>query len=148
MSQLLLFFINIAVAVDKPITTGGPGTTVKITNPLLDIKTVQELLKRVANYMFGFGVAISVIMVLYGAFQILLAGRSGGSGGYQKGIDTIKYAALGLAIMMLAYGFASLVANILGIRSGGGANQAVPTESRGYVPQSTKFGDKMAPADF
>ncbi len=124
MDQILLFFIKIANAAD-PLITGGGSAPVEITNPLV-VNTVQELLKRVANYMFGFGVAISVIMVLYGAFQILTAGKGGS---FQKGIDTIKYAALGLAIMMLAYGFASLIANILGLQSESGPNPTVPTES-------------------
>jgi|GEM_PF-2262428 len=124
MDQILLFLIKIANATSH-ITTGGGPAPVVITNPLI-VDTIQELLKRVANYMFGFGVAISVIMVLYGAFQILTAGKGGS---YQKGIDTIKYAALGLAIMMLAYGFASLIANILGLKSEGGANPPVPREN-------------------
>ncbi|MDO8584530.1 MAG: hypothetical protein Q7R85_00185 [bacterium] len=84
---------------------------ITIANPL-GYNTISDLICGIAAALAVIAGAIAVIMVLYGAFQILTAG--GEPKKFEEGRHTIIYAAIGLAVVLLASGIVSLVGNILG----------------------------------
>lgn len=96
-----------------------------VPNPL-GVKTVTELLGAIGGYFYGLAGAVASIMVLWGAFQILTA--AGNSQKLTDGKNTVLYAAIGLAIVILAGGIKSLVTGIL---SGG---QSSSSYSQPYAP--------------
>lgn len=111
------------------------ANAITITNPLVGYNTVSELICGIAGALAVIAGAIAVIMVLYGAFQILTAG--GEPKKFEEGKHTIIYAAIGLAVVLLAGGIVSLVGNILGdagiqvgIFSCGGGSASVPVQRR------------------
>lgn len=98
-------------------TTGGgiaPGSNITIQNPL-KVGTVPELLDAIANFLFIVSIPLVTIMILLGAFQLLTA--AGNEDRIKRGRRTITWAIVGLAVILIAGGIATLVANILGGRS-------------------------------
>ncbi|GEM_PF-1906092 len=84
---------------------------ITIANPL-GYNTISDLICGIAAALAVIAGAVAVVMVLYGAFQILTAG--GEPKKFEEGKHTIVYAAIGLAVVLLAGGIVSLVGNILG----------------------------------
>lgn len=105
----------------------GAASGFSIQNPL-KYGTVSALIKGISGYLIGFGASVATLMVLWGAFQILTAG--GDAKGYEKGKDTVMYAAIGLGILLLAGGIGSLVSDLLG---GGTGSGSAPTGGA-YTP--------------
>lgn len=95
-----LFFINVARAVSIPNPLGPQN------------QTVADIIKAVTGAFQIFAGGVATVMVLWGAFKILTAG--GDPKKYEAGKHTIIYAAIGLAIVFLAGGVVTLVADILG----------------------------------
>jgi hypothetical protein len=87
------------------------GTGAEVPNPL-GVKTFQELVERIAWYLFQIGIPIAVIMILYAAFLYMTA--AGSQEKVSKAHKALTYALVGLAILFLAYGLASLIAELLG----------------------------------
>lgn len=82
-----------------------------IPNPLR-YGTVPELIQAIVGAFQILAGGVATVMVLWGAFKILTAG--GEPKKFEEGKHTIVYAAIGLAIVFLAGGVVSLVANLLG----------------------------------
>lgn len=90
-------------------SAGGGG--VSIPNPI-GAGTFQELVERIARYLFEIGIPIAVIMILYAAFLYMTAG--GSEEKISKAHKALTYAIVGLAILFLAWGITSLVKELLG----------------------------------
>lgn len=120
------FLINIAHAIT-------------IDNPLGANTTVADVINRIAGYMYGVAAALSTIMVLIGAFQILTA--AGDAVKYKKGKDTIVYTVIGLAIILLAGGVVSLVSGILGTNTNSGIGGSVGGEVGASGSIGSPFGN-------
>ena len=101
----------------------------EVKNPL-GVTTITALLDAIGGYFYGLAAAVATIMILYGAFLILTAGSD--STKVQDGKNAIFYAAMGLAIVVLASGLKSLVVGILG---GGKVNQ--PDIQDNFYPKGT-----------
>ncbi len=72
-----------------------------------------EVLSRVRNFLFAIlGVAI-VLMLLYAAYEFITA--SGNETKISKGRDMVKYALIGVVIMLLAGGIFGIVQGVLGV---------------------------------
>lgn len=89
--------------------TGGP--VINLPNPLAcdDIPCVGE---KIVSGLFFIVTPIVVIMVLIGAFQILTAG--GSPERVTKGRNTIFYAVVGYAIVLVAQGLVFIIREVLG----------------------------------
>lgn len=107
--------------IDGNVPTGGNGdgkntdtatdTAVAITNPLR-FDDVGSLIKAVGGFLFGLASALLTVMILWGAFQLMTSG--GNADRIKTGRSTITWAAIGFAVVLVAGGVGSLVADILG----------------------------------
>jgi hypothetical protein len=79
---------------------------------------VVGVICNVASAMFWILIALSTVMVLYGAFVYLTAGADAEK--VKTAHKTITYAAVGIVVALLAKGFPSIVASIVGGNISGG----------------------------
>ncbi len=94
-------------------TTGGSGGggTISLPNPI-GVESFTELIYRIIDFLaFTIGPAAVTLMILIGAFQILMAG--GNPEKVTMGRKTITYAVIGFAILLLADGIIYIIVNIL-----------------------------------
>lgn len=98
-----LFLNNKVLAAD----IGG----VTLTNPLGSNKSIEDIIKGIANYAITLAGVIVVIMIIIGAFQILTAG--GDPEKVKKGRHTILWSVVGFAIVLSAYGIAAIIEKLL-----------------------------------
>lgn len=82
-----------------------------LPNPL-KIKTVEDLLKGISNFLLQISVPIATLMIVYGAFQILTA--AGNPDKFSSGKKTILYAVIGLAIILLFKVITALIGKLIG----------------------------------
>lgn len=94
---------------------GGGGTdggSITITNPLSPCVAIDCVIWKIYWALIGLAAPIITIMVLIGAFQILTA--AGNPEKVTKGRNTILYAAIGGAIVLLASSVSYIVRSVLG----------------------------------
>ena len=88
-----------------PVTKNLDITSVSFEGPFKG-ETIESVLTRLAGYAVVVGASVAVIMVLYGAFQILTS--RGDIAKLKAGRSTIIYALGGLVVVILAKGLVSL----------------------------------------
>lgn len=100
----LLFFVimaNIAMAegieIPNPLGSGG--------------KDIPTLIGTIANWLLGIGTVISTIIVLWAALLFMTSG--GSKDRVTQARQTLWYAVIGLAILLLADGVSLLIQNFL-----------------------------------
>lgn len=96
--NFLLIYVARAITINNPL---GPQN-----------QTVADIIRSVVGAFQILAGGVATVMVLWGAFKILTAG--GEPKKFEEGKHTIIYAAVGLAIVFLAGGVVSLVADLLG----------------------------------
>ncbi len=84
--------------------------------PLATGKDLSRILCNVIAWMIYFLFAVAIIMVVLAAFQYVTAGDD--TEKTTKARKTLTYAAIGIAVALIAYGFPPLVANLLGTSAG------------------------------
>jgi hypothetical protein len=83
-----------------------------LTDPLGGGETFTTVATAIAGFLFwDVAAPLSVIMVLVGAFQLITS--AGDPEKVSQGKKTITYAAIGLAIALVAGGLATLIQNIV-----------------------------------
>jgi uncharacterized membrane protein len=88
--------------------------TIKLTDPLGGKETFPSVAVAVAGFLFwDIAVPLSVIMVLVGAFKLITS--SGDPEKVSEGRKTILYAAVGLAVALVAGGIVSIIKSLLGV---------------------------------
>lgn len=103
-----ILFINEALGETKSGgITGGGG----IYNPL-GTESFTELLKKIIGYLIKIGAPILVIMAIYGGFLILTAGDNPDK--VKGGKNTILWAVVGYAIILVSWGFIYIIGEVLG----------------------------------
>lgn len=85
---------------------------VTLDNPLKNSDTFEKILCNVGNWLIGIAAPIAVFMVLIGAFQIMTSG--GEPEKLNKGKKTILWTVVGYGILLIGWGIAEVIANILG----------------------------------
>jgi hypothetical protein len=104
-SSLLIFGVTYANAQSQSIT---------LTDPLGGKETFTSVAVAVAGFLFwDVAVPLSVIMVLVGAFQLITS--SGDPEKVSQGRKTILWAAVGLAIALVAGGIVTIIKSLLGV---------------------------------
>ncbi len=93
-----------------------PGETkifkFEIPNPLKGGATdLGGLVKIIAQWLFNLAIPIAVIMIIYAGVLFLTA--RGNTTTIQKAKDVLKYAVIGLAIILIGSGFVTLIQSIL-----------------------------------
>ncbi len=107
---LLGWILNIKLAfADGGATVNNSGQT--LPNPLGEGTTITGLITRIAGYLFGISLSVAVIMILYGAFQMLTS--AGDPKKFQDGKKTIIYALIGVGVVVIAGGLPVLIGNLL-----------------------------------
>jgi flagellar biosynthesis protein FlhB len=81
-----------------------------ITAPITDEQDLKDLLCNVIAWFFWIIIVISVIMVLVAAFDYVTAGDD--TEKTSRGRRRLTYAAVGIAVALLAAGFPAIVASI------------------------------------
>ncbi len=98
----------------------GPGSQplkviFGLENPLKgDIKNIPDLLKLIGQFIFNLGIPVAVIIIIYAGFLMLTSG--GNPTQYGRGLTALKYAVLGLAVILIGTGFVSLIKSILSVK--------------------------------
>ncbi|MBI3046276.1 MAG: hypothetical protein HYY86_01890 [Candidatus Harrisonbacteria bacterium] len=93
--------------------SGGSGIQpIRLPNPL-QANTFQELIGRVVNFLLAIGAPILVLMIIIGAFQIMTG--AGNPENITKGRQTITYAIIGYALLLLSKGITLIIEQLLGV---------------------------------
>jgi len=98
----IVLVFGICVLVTLPVfaqTTGAGGGKITVTSPL-GTKGIEDTAKAITSALVTLAIPIVGIMIIYGAFQIMTAG--GDPKKFADGRNTILYAVVGLAIVLLA----------------------------------------------
>jgi hypothetical protein len=112
-SFLLLGVPALAKATQNDGTKGAFRPGEGLPNPL-KFKTVEDLLDGIADFLLTISIPVATIMIIYGAFQILTA--AGDPEKFKTGKQTILYAVIGLAIILLFKVIMALIKNLLGVQ--------------------------------
>ena len=97
------------------VTTGGTSRgPVSLPNPL-GVTSISALLERIVQYLSLYiAPPIVTLMIFWGAFQILTA--AGNPEKITQGRKTITYAVIGYVIILIGWGFVSIIKEVLGVR--------------------------------
>ena len=129
-----------------PTPSGTPGTSVapgqpisynfSIDNPLGGSSDLMGLIRAISQWIFNISIPVAVIFIIYGGLQFLLAGANPAMAA--RGKQTLKYATLGLAVVLIGYGFVTLIESI--IKLGGSdtpSSSVTPRTSTSTAPAAS-----------
>lgn len=85
----------------------------QLPNPL-GVNTIPELVDKVINLLIILAAPVVTVMVLLGAFHIIMAG--GNAERARTGGRIIMWAAVGFGILLLASGVTAIIESLLGVR--------------------------------
>lgn len=92
-----------------------PAGTKCLPNPLNTSSTVFDLVQKVINWLaFTIGPILVTVMVIVGAFQMLLA--KGDPKAFDTGKKTVLYTIIGYAILLLGSVLTSIVTDFLKVK--------------------------------
>lgn len=94
----------------------GGGTTTQnfnLPNPI-GINTFEELVNVIGTWIFNLAIPIAVIIIIYAGVLMLTSG--GDPGRFKKGAEALKWAVIGLAVVLIGKGFVSLIKSILSLK--------------------------------
>jgi hypothetical protein len=95
--------------------SGKATDSVKLTNPLTGNKTsksIPELLGQIISYAMGIIGSLALFMFIYGGITWMLSG--GNAEQVTKGKNIIIWAALGIALIFMAYALVRFVISAIG----------------------------------
>ena len=105
--------ITIGLVLGAPLAFAqiSASNPVTLTNPL-SCQNLSCVANNVAGFLQYLALAIAVIMVLVGAFQMITAG--GDPEKFSKGRKTLLYTAVGVVVVIIAGGFVQIIQSLLG----------------------------------
>ena len=120
-SIIVAFFIifggNLAIAQQGGNVTQGdcPAGTKCLPNPLNTTNTIFDLVKKVIDWLINsLAPIVATVMVIIGAFQMLLA--KGDPKQFDTGKKTVLYTVLGYAILLLGWSLTAIVGDFLNVK--------------------------------
>lgn len=108
-----LFFLFLNVQFPLAATIGGEtgsGGAIDLPNPI-GSKSIIDILNKVLNYLIYISVPFLALFILIGGFQILFA--RGSAEKVKAGRQTIQWAVVGFAIILVSKGVALILLQIL-----------------------------------
>jgi hypothetical protein len=96
---------------------GAPVTTqyvFNLPNPI-GVMTFQDLVNIIGKWIFNLAIPIAVIIIIWAGVLMLTSG--GDPSRFKKGSEALKYAFIGLAIVLIGKGFVTLIKSILDLRN-------------------------------
>ncbi len=99
--------------IQSPVTGKTGGTQIiSLPNPLGTVKTIPELIGRIVDWLiFIASIAILPFMIIWGAYQLLMAG--GNPENVTKGRHTITWAVIGYALLLISKGIEFIIRDVL-----------------------------------
>jgi len=92
-----------------PLTTLG----VQIPNPLGDIDSIPKLVAALIEFIRMVALALAPLVFIFAGFKYFTAG--GNPDQVKQATNLVKWALIGLAIILIAEGIAKVIADVLGI---------------------------------
>ncbi len=92
-------------------TTGGQ--TISLPNPLAGTNTFTDLLRKIVDWMITIGAPIATVMIIVGAFQMVFA--QGDPKRFEAGKNTILYTVIGYGIILIGWGFVTIIQDVLSL---------------------------------
>ena len=97
------------------VSPGGTGSqSFEIPNPI-GVDNFQDLVNIIGRWIFNLAIPIAVIIIIYAGVLMLTSG--GEPKRFQQGTQALKYAVIGLAVVLIGKGFVSLIKSILSLRN-------------------------------
>ncbi len=87
---------------------------VDLVNPI-GVDNFQDLINVIGGWIFNLAIPIAVIIIIYAGVLMLTARDNPGQ--FKKGTEALKYAVIGLAVILIGKGFVSLVKSILDLKN-------------------------------
>ena len=87
------------------------GSGYKIPNPLSPTNDIPTLLEHIISFLFTLSLILGPVFIVIGALYLLISG--GDINKVQRGKNIILYTVIGMAIIILAKVFVSLIKNII-----------------------------------
>lgn len=100
----------------NPDPQGGSGNnpkTISLPNPLSGADTFSELLKKIVDWLIAIGTPLATLMIIVGALQMVFA--QGDPEKFAKGKKTILYTAIGYGIILIGWGFVTIIQDVLSL---------------------------------
>jgi len=91
---------------------GSGQPPISIKNPL-QAENFSELINKIANWLLVLGAPVLTLMIIIGAFQILSA--AGNPEKVKTGRQTITWAIVGYALLLISTGITALIKNVLSV---------------------------------
>lgn len=120
MNTLLYYFIKLTHAAEPDATFGTSpadatmgtqsGGAVEFKSGL-EATNIVDFAGKLANLAFVIIMSLAVLVVLYGAFQMMTSG--GNPGKFEQGKKTVIYAAIGVAVATLSKVIVGLLYNLI-----------------------------------
>lgn len=114
MSKKLGYILAVFILIIGPVLAfAANNTSAKVTliNPL-GCNTFQLCVCQIAGALFIIAVPIAILMVVYGAFQMVTS--TGDPDKFSTARKTIMYAIVGLAVILVSRGIIIVVYDVLG----------------------------------
>jgi hypothetical protein len=87
------------------------ATTINIENPI-NATSFEALVNNLINFIFYIALALTPLMIIFGAFFLLTAGEDPKR--VETGKNIILYTLIGFTIILLAKGLVALIKGIMG----------------------------------
>lgn len=108
-SVAALVFLSLS-PVAHAFTTPGSGQSPTPPAPVTDAADLSELLCSIVGWFFWIVIVISIIMILFSAYTYVTARDDQEK--TSKARKTLTYAAVGIAVALIAGGFPTLIASV------------------------------------
>lgn len=118
--NLLIFFLFFGI-----MAISAHAAVIEIPNPLgTGGSDIPTLIGTIANWLLGIGTVLATIVVLWAAFLFMTSG--GNAARVTQARQTLLYAIIGLAVLLLADGVSLLIQNFLSGNFGNSGNIDIP----------------------
>lgn len=110
---VVLLLVTLFASSGMLVQARDPGVpAIGIPNPLGDVRDIGGVLERIASFLFIIATPILTIMVLWSGFLFLTS--AGVPAKLVQAKQALLWAILGFAIVLINWGFAHIIAEILG----------------------------------
>ncbi len=125
------FFYNVAIAI-TPGTVPGNKEIISAGSPITRADQFLDVIASVVKYTYAIFFIITVMFILFAAFNYLTGGDEPEK--IKTAHQQIKYAAIAIAVALLAVGASTIIKNFLG--NSDGATPSAPSEGKGqpWIP--------------
>ena len=113
MRKLIPVFL-LAILLGMPLLVGAQGEEppYTVTPPVTTGTELYNLIRTIANWVLVFAILIGVIMLIVGGIMYITAAGSTARAGTASKL--IAFAAVGVAVIVLAWGLVQVIATLLG----------------------------------